>query len=131
MLTARDSESDTVVGLESGADDYLTKPFGIREPQARVGALMRRHKRSTDAVHGGATRLTRGTGAGQISIDVERREVMVRGRPVELTKQEFDLHPGLHRDAPDARDRGTGGISTRAEQLIARHRTEDGDLGGA
>ena len=42
MLTARDSESDKVVGLESGADDYLTKPFGVRELQARVGALMRR-----------------------------------------------------------------------------------------
>jgi DNA-binding response OmpR family regulator len=90
MLTARDSESDTVVGLESGADDYLTKPFGIRELQARISALMRRHQRAS-AVHGSATRLTRGTGAGQISIDVERREVMVRGEPVELTKQEFDV----------------------------------------
>jgi DNA-binding response OmpR family regulator len=91
MLTARDSESDTVVGLESGADDYLTKPFGIRELQARISALMRRHQRSSDAVHGGGKRLTRGTGPGQISIDVERREVMVRGQPVELTKQEFDV----------------------------------------
>jgi DNA-binding response OmpR family regulator len=91
MLTARDSESDTVVGLDSGADDYLTKPFGIRELQARISALMRRHQRSAGAVHGGATRLTRGTGAAQVSIDVERREVMVRGEPVELTKQEFDV----------------------------------------
>jgi DNA-binding response OmpR family regulator len=91
MLTARDSESDTVVGLESGADDYLTKPFGIRELQARISALMRRHQRAAGAAHGSATRLTRGTGAGQISIDVERREVMVRGQPVELTKQEFDV----------------------------------------
>jgi DNA-binding response OmpR family regulator len=91
MLTARDSESDTVVGLESGADDYLTKPFGIRELQARISALMRRHQRAAGPVHGSATRLTRGTGAGQISIDVERREVMVRGQPVELTKQEFDV----------------------------------------
>jgi DNA-binding response OmpR family regulator len=91
MLTARDSESDTVVGLESGADDYLTKPFGIRELQARISALMRRHQRAAGAAQGSATRLTRGTGAGQISIDVERREVMVRGEPVELTKQEFDV----------------------------------------
>jgi len=52
MLTARDSESDTVVGLDSGADDYLTKPFGIRELQARISALMRRHQRSAGAVHG-------------------------------------------------------------------------------
>jgi DNA-binding response OmpR family regulator len=91
MLTARDTESDKVVGLESGADDYLTKPFGVRELQARVGALMRRHKRSADAVHGHGTRLTRGTGAGQITIDTERREVTVRGVPIELTRQEFDV----------------------------------------
>src|SRR5215210_6040223 len=44
MLTALDTESDTVVGLESGADDYLTKPFGIRELMARVGAILRRHE---------------------------------------------------------------------------------------
>jgi DNA-binding response OmpR family regulator len=87
MLTARDSESDTVVGLESGADDYLTKPFGVRELQARISALMRRHQRSA----GVASSLTRGTGAGQITIDVERRQVTVRGQPVELTKQEFDV----------------------------------------
>jgi DNA-binding response OmpR family regulator len=91
MLTARDSESDTVVGLESGADDYLTKPFGVRELQARVGALMRRHRRTSDAAPGHATRLTRGTGAGQISIDAERRDVTVRGKRVELTRQEFDV----------------------------------------
>jgi DNA-binding response OmpR family regulator len=57
----------------------------------RVAALMRRHQRSADAVHSGATRLVRRTGAGQISIDVERREVMVRGERVDLTKQEFDV----------------------------------------
>ncbi len=90
MLTARDSESDTVVGLESGADDYLTKPFGVRELQARVGALMRRHQR-TNAGGGNAPKLTRRAGAGQISIDAERREVTVRGERVELTKQEFDV----------------------------------------
>ncbi len=90
MLTARDSESDTVVGLESGADDYLTKPFGVRELQARVGALMRRHQRA-NAGGGNAPKLTRRAGAGQISIDAERREVTVRGERVELTKQEFDV----------------------------------------
>jgi DNA-binding response OmpR family regulator len=91
MLTARDSESDTVVGLESGADDYLTKPFGVRELQARIGALMRRHTRAAGAVHGPATHLTRGTGASRIDIDAERREVTVRGERVDLTKQEFDV----------------------------------------
>ncbi len=50
MLTARDAESDKVVGLESGADDYLTKPFGVRELMARVGAITRRHRRMESAV---------------------------------------------------------------------------------
>ena len=49
MLTARDAESDKVVGLESGADDYLTKPFGVRELMARVGAITRRHRRTERA----------------------------------------------------------------------------------
>jgi len=48
MITARDTESDKVLGLESGADDYLTKPFGIREMMARVGAIMRRSRRGDD-----------------------------------------------------------------------------------
>ena len=86
MLTARDGESDKVLGLESGADDYLTKPFGVRELMARIGALMRRHGRQTaeqtppDVLH-----------AGDLTLDRERRQVVVRGERVELTKQEFDL----------------------------------------
>jgi two-component system OmpR family response regulator len=89
MLTARRDESDKVVGLESGADDYLTKPFGVRELQARVAALMRRHRRAADAADG--RRLTRGGATRPIVIDAERREVCVDGDPIELTKQEFDL----------------------------------------
>ena len=87
MLTARDAEADKVLGLESGADDYLTKPFGIRELMARIGALMRRHARAGDwaAPAAGPLRLA------QITVDRERREVVVRGAPVELTRQEFDL----------------------------------------
>ena len=91
MLTARDSESDKVVGLESGADDYLTKPFGVRELQARIGALMRRHRRAADAAPGQRHAADTAHRAGQVSIDAERREVMVRGERVELTKQEFDV----------------------------------------
>lgn len=86
MLTAREGEADKVVGLESGADDYLTKPFGVRELMARIGALMRRHRRQA-AVAPPAETLR----AGDLSLDRERREVTVRGVPVELTKQEFDL----------------------------------------
>lgn len=87
MVTARDTESDTVLGLESGADDYLAKPFGVRELVARAAALLRRTDRrdspSASAVHGVQSR--------DLMLDAERREAVVRGTTVELTKQEFDL----------------------------------------
>ncbi len=89
MLTARDSEADIVVGLDSGADDYLTKPFGVRELQARVGALVRRRQPPD------LGELAMGTGgmhlAPGITMHVDKRLVVVRGEPVELTRQEFDL----------------------------------------
>jgi DNA-binding response OmpR family regulator len=86
MLTAREGESDKVLGLESGADDYLTKPFGVRELMARIGALMRRHhRRPAEAVPPPVLR------AGELSLDRERRMATVRGARVELTRQEFDL----------------------------------------
>ena len=86
MVTARDAESDKVIGLESGADDYLAKPFGIRELLARVGAIMRRHKRASDL-----TDTARRTSSAQVQLDADRREAIVRGQVVELTRQEFDL----------------------------------------
>ncbi|AMY08640.1 Transcriptional regulatory protein WalR [Luteitalea pratensis] len=90
MLTARDSEADIVVGLDSGADDYLTKPFGVRELQARIGAVMRRHQPPDDETQAAApsTVLQLSTG---ITLDVERRQVLVHGSEAELTRQEFDL----------------------------------------
>jgi len=88
MLTARDAESDKVVGLESGADDYLTKPFGVRELMARVGAITRRQRRASPEPAGAeATGLSR----GDVRLDPARREAVVRGATVELTRQEFDL----------------------------------------
>jgi len=88
MLTARDSESDKVLGLESGADDYLTKPFGVRELMARIGAITRRSRRAD----GGHERpATRRVSSRDVTVDPERREAIVRGEPVELTKQEFDV----------------------------------------
>jgi len=86
MLTARREETDKVLGLESGADDYLTKPFGVRELMARIGALMRRHVRQT-VEQTPPTMLQ----TGDLSLDRERRQATVRGERVELTKQEFDL----------------------------------------
>ncbi|HKH73226.1 MAG TPA: response regulator transcription factor [Vicinamibacterales bacterium] len=86
MLTAREGESDKVLGLESGADDYLTKPFGVRELMARIGALMRRHQS-----HLADVMPSHVVDAGDLSLDRERRTATVRGGRIELTKQEFDL----------------------------------------
>jgi DNA-binding response OmpR family regulator len=88
MVTARDGEADTVLGLESGADDYMTKPFGVRELMARVHAVTRRHGRTESGDASSAPALLR---AGDVVLDRERRQATVRGGVVELTKQEFDL----------------------------------------
>ena len=87
MVTARDTESDTVLGLESGADDYLAKPFGVRELVARTAALLRR----TGRLESASTVSTQGLESRELTLDADRREAVVRGTPVELTKQEFDL----------------------------------------
>jgi DNA-binding response OmpR family regulator len=83
MLTARDTETDKVVGLTVGADDYVTKPFSIAELQARIKAVLRRAAASPE----GTDRVE----AGGIVLDVDRHEVLVRGRLVELAPKEFDL----------------------------------------
>jgi DNA-binding response OmpR family regulator len=84
MLTARGSETDLVVGLEVGADDYLTKPFSMRELTARVRALLRRAERSA----AGPDQVLR---VGRAEIDVPRRRARIDGRLVALTATEFDL----------------------------------------
>ncbi len=89
MLTARSSDVDRIVGLELGADDYLTKPFNIRELIARVKALLRRVDaltRPPDTAKA-ATRLD----FGELVIDTEKRKVTLRGKVIELTAKEFDL----------------------------------------
>jgi DNA-binding response OmpR family regulator len=85
MLTARREESDKVLGLESGADDYLTKPFSVREFVARTGAMLRRQRYSLRA---GARRSISLLG---VTIDAGRRRVVRDGRDVSLTPQEFSL----------------------------------------
>jgi DNA-binding response OmpR family regulator len=90
MLTARDSETDLVVGLAVGADDYLTKPFSARELVARVHALLRRVERRP-APTSGAVHL------GPVSIDLEARRVQLDDDVVHLTPTEFDLLAHLAR----------------------------------
>ncbi|MFQ6024452.1 MAG: response regulator transcription factor [Acidiferrobacterales bacterium] len=97
MLTAKSSELDRVLGLELGADDYLTKPFSIRELLARVKAILRRVEVLSGAESKPQTALAEVNG---LVIDPDRRKVTVRGKTVELTAREFDLllhfarHPG-------------------------------------
>lgn len=83
MLTAKDSEVDKIVGLEIGADDYVTKPYSYRELIARVHAVLRRTHEE-----GPAETLLE---AGRVSMDVERHEVKVDGEPIQMPLREFEL----------------------------------------
>ncbi len=87
MVTARDGEADTVLGLESGADDYMTKPFGVRELMARVQAVTA----DTSTVPMLTRRRPTQLRAGALVLDRDRRQATVRGEAVDLTRQEFDL----------------------------------------
>jgi DNA-binding response OmpR family regulator len=84
MLTARGEESDVVLGLELGADDYIPKPFKIRELVARVRAVLRR-------VESGRTEHRRRVQVGEVVIDTDSHEILIRGEPVEFTLAEFRL----------------------------------------
>lgn len=105
MLTARDDELDRVLGLEIGADDYVTKPFSPRELVARVRAILRRVDRQEEP----GDRID----VGEVSIDVARMRVAVAGRIVELTPTEFQLLVALARQP--------GRIFTRSQLLDSIH----------
>ncbi len=96
MLTARDDELDKVLGLELGADDYITKPFSIREFRSRVRALLRRARAPRQDPLAGEEQLV----AGELVLDVPRRSVWLEHRLVQLTFVEFEIlralmtHPG-------------------------------------
>jgi DNA-binding response OmpR family regulator len=98
MLTARDEEVDRVVGLELGADDYVTKPFSVRELMARVKAVLRR----VGSTEGGAPAVYR---IGSLEIDTPAREVRLKGALLSLTRLEFDLLETLARHAGQALSR--------------------------
>jgi len=87
LLTAKDSEVDKVVGLEVGADDYVTKPFSVRELIGRVRALLRRRELDMHATGNDSKTIE----AGDVRIDLARPLVTVRGKPVNLTRSEFQV----------------------------------------
>jgi len=104
MLTARDDETDRIIGLELGADDYVTKPFSPRELVARVRAVLRRHA---------GARESETLRAGDLVLDVPRMRVMRGDHPVELTATEFSLLAAMARQP--------GRVFTRSQLLDAIH----------
>jgi DNA-binding response OmpR family regulator len=105
MMTARDSEADTIIGLGVGADDYITKPFSARELVARVAALLRRVERTESrSGEGGIVTI------GPVDLDVDERRARVDGDEVHLTPTEFDLLLYLGRQG--------GRVATREELLV-------------
>ncbi len=119
MLTARDQETDRVVGLELGADDYITKPFSPREVVARVRAVLRRVQ--------GTVQPPQIIRASDVVVDLERREASVAGRPLELTPAEFDLlvalasHPGQVFTRLQLLDQLQGSAYAGYERVIDQH----------
>ena len=106
MLTARGDETDRIVGLELGADDYVVKPFSPRELVARVRAVLRR----AETARAGVPEVLR---VADVEVDVARMRVRVAGRPVELTATEFQLLVALMREP--------GRVFTRGQLLDAIH----------
>jgi two-component system, OmpR family, response regulator RegX3 len=91
MLTARDSEIDKVVGLELGADDYVTKPFSLRELQARVRALLRRAETAAAVAPGAEPPASRLVDLGRVQVDVDGHRLLRGGAPVAITPKAFEL----------------------------------------
>lgn len=108
MLTARDDEVDRILGLELGADDYLSKPFSPRELVARIKAILRRSETQS-------TQTTQEIHIGSLTIDISRHEVFIDGELVELATREFDLleylasHKGMVRSRQQLLD-GVWGV---------------------
>ncbi|WP_278312431.1 response regulator transcription factor [Lolliginicoccus levis] len=121
MVTARDSETDVLIGLGVGADDYVAKPFRMREVVARVQALLRRVERSREAV------ATAAVTVGGLSIEPRTRQVLVAGSAVHLTPLEFDLlvalatEPGVVRSHVELMREVWGWSEASGTRTLASH----------
>ncbi len=91
MLTAKDEEIDKILGLELGADDYVTKPFSVRELMARIKANLRKAELSSNASNNGKDDNTNKIIVGDLSLDLDKFEVKVKGEVVDLTLREFEV----------------------------------------
>jgi DNA-binding response OmpR family regulator len=122
MLTAKDDVVDKVLGLEMGADDYITKPFSLRELEARIKSVLRRTRNgpSADGMRDEAPIVR-----GRLRIDSAKREVTIGDRQVELTPKEFDLGLLLRRLRPD--DRFTYQSSARQDRREPREPADGPD----
>lgn len=100
MLTAKDSEVDIVVGLELGADDYVTKPYSTRELLARIRAILRRNASAEDEIDDGVVEV------GEIRMDIERHTLTVRGELTPMPLKEFELLEYLMRNSGRVLTRG-------------------------
>jgi DNA-binding response OmpR family regulator len=122
MLTARSSETQRACGLDAGADDYLSKPFGIVELTARVRALLRRSQRFSDT--GAITRVLR---CGDIELDLDRHVALRAGEALPLTAREFDLlahlaqHPGCVFSRAQLLDQVWGSTHDSYEHAVSSH----------
>ena len=117
MLTAKDGEIDKVVGLELGADDYVTKPYSARELVARIRAVLRRRGDAAEAPPGDGV-----LEAGRVRMDVERHVVAVDGETVPLPLKEFDLLEYLLRNAGRVLTRGSSSTGCGARTTWATPR---------
>jgi DNA-binding response OmpR family regulator len=123
MLTARSAEMDRVIGLETGADDYLGKPFGIVEFIARVKAILRRVQHLKSGASTGRSRLR----AGDVEVDLEERFASRAGRSLDLTAREFDLlahfvsHPGKVFSRAELLDELWGMTHDAFEHTVSSH----------
>ena len=119
MLTARSEDADMLMGFESGADDYVTKPFNILALKARVRALLRRASMSAAQEPAKTSVLTR----GHISVDTERRSAYKNGVAIELTMKEFDLIEFLMKNPGRVYSRGVHRHEVGRRILLRRLRT--------